>query len=109
MISPLAETGLIAAMALITFLIRYPLLAVSGRLTLPPRLLQALQYVPPAVLTAIAVPAVVVVDGDLWISPLNPRLLGALAAIAMGLWRQNLLFTIAIGMGVFWLGQSLLP
>jgi branched-subunit amino acid transport protein len=100
------EMLLIGAMAGVTFLIRYPLIAISGRLTLPPRLLQALQYVPPAVLTAIVVPAALVVDGTLAIGPDNARMVGAIAAIAVGIWRQNLLLTIAIGMGTFLLWQG---
>jgi len=92
-------------MALVTFLIRYPVLALSGRVQLSPRLLQALNYVPPAVLTAIVVPAVLVEEGDLWFGWQNPRLVGAIAALAIGLWRTNLLLTIVIGMGVFLIWQ----
>jgi branched-subunit amino acid transport protein len=106
-LDPLTEAVLIGAMALVTFAIRYGVLAVSGRLTLPPRLLQALQYVPPAVLTAIVVPTTVVVDDNLWIGLDNPRVVGAIAAVAVGLWRKNLLLTIAVGMGVFFLWQGL--
>lgn len=108
MISPLAEAVLIGAMALVTFLIRYTLLAVSGRLTLPPRLLQALRYVPPAVLTAIVVPATLVVNDRLWWGWDNPRLVGAIAAVAVGLWQRNLLLTIAVGMGVFFVWQGVI-
>jgi len=96
-----SEWLLIGGMALVTFGIRYPVLAMSGRLQLPPRLLQALTYVPPAVLTAIVVPAVLVESGDLWISGANPRIVGAIAALAIGLWRQNLLLTILVGMAAF--------
>jgi branched-subunit amino acid transport protein len=32
---------------------------------------------------------------------------GAIAAVAVGLWRKNLLLTIAVGMGVFFLWQGL--
>jgi len=92
-------------MALVTFLIRYPVLALSGRVQLSPRLLQALNYVPPAVLTAIVVPAVLVEEGGVWFGWQNPRLIGAIAALAIGLWRKNLLLTIVIGMGVFLLWQ----
>jgi branched-subunit amino acid transport protein len=69
--------------------------------------LQALQYVPPAVLTAIVVPTTVVVDDNLWIGLDNPRVVGAIAAVAVGLWRKNLLLTIAVGMGAFFLWQGL--
>lgn len=102
------EITLLGGMTLVTFLIRYPLLAMSGRITLPPRLLQALTYVPPAVLTAIVVPIVLITDNRLWLGFDNPRLMGALVALGVGLWQKNLLLTILVGMGVFLLWQSLL-
>ncbi|MBF2034226.1 MAG: AzlD domain-containing protein [Leptolyngbyaceae cyanobacterium T60_A2020_046] len=97
---------MVGGMALVTILIRYPVLALSGRLILPPRLLQALAYVPPAVLTAIVVSAVFVEGEELWLGWQNPRLIGAIAAIAVGLWRKNLLLTIVLGMGTFWLWRA---
>ncbi|MGD1858545.1 MAG: AzlD domain-containing protein [Leptolyngbyaceae cyanobacterium] len=99
------EWWLVSGMALVTFLIRYPALALSGRLKLPAKLLQALNYVPPAVLVAIVVPAIFVESGDLWFSWQNPRIVGAIVTVAIGLWRQNLLLTITVGMGAFLLWQ----
>ena len=95
------EITLLGGMMLVTFGVRYPLLAMSDRITLPPRLMQALNYVPPAVLTAIIVPAVLLENNSLWFTPDNPRLMGALAALGVGLWQKNLLLTILVGMGVF--------
>lgn len=103
------ELILIAGMTLVTFSIRYLLLAMSGRFRLSSRLLQALDYVPPAVLMAIVVPAVFVEGDELWIGPGNPRLVGAIVALGIGLWRKNLLLTIVMGMGAFWLWQALGP
>ncbi|MEM9803879.1 MAG: AzlD domain-containing protein [Cyanobacteria bacterium P01_D01_bin.56] len=100
------EVILLGGMMLVTFGIRYPLLAMSDRIILPPRLLQALNYVPPAVLMAIVVPAVLVHDDKLWIDFDNARLVGSLAALAIGLWRKNLLLTILVGMGIFLLWQG---
>ncbi|TVQ14808.1 MAG: AzlD domain-containing protein [Leptolyngbya sp. DLM2.Bin27] len=94
---------LVAAMALVTFSIRYSLLAFSGRIQLSPTLVRALGYVPPVVLTAIVVPAVVFPDGEtLWLGWGNARLVGAIAAVSLALWRKNLLLTIAGGMATFW-------
>lgn len=101
------EVMLLGGMTLVTFLIRYPLLAMSGRITLPPRLMQALNYVPPAVLTAIIIPTVFIENNTLWIAPDNPRLIGSLAALCIGLWKKNLLLTILIGMGTFLLWQGI--
>ncbi|MEM9003483.1 MAG: AzlD domain-containing protein [Cyanobacteria bacterium P01_F01_bin.86] len=102
-----SELALIGGMTLVTFSIRYVLLAMSGRLQLPPRLLQALNYVPPAVLTAIVVPTVLVEGDSLWIGLDNPRLVGAIATVAVGLWRKNLLLTIVVGMATFLLWQAI--
>ncbi|HEY9878814.1 MAG TPA: AzlD domain-containing protein [Leptolyngbyaceae cyanobacterium] len=99
------EWLLVGGMALITFLIRYSLIALSGRLRLSPTLLQALQFVPPAVLTAIIVPLVLMPTGSLWVGWDNARLAGAIAALLIGFWRKNLLLTIVSGMGVFLLWQ----
>lgn len=94
-------------MTAVTVLSRYPVLALSGSLVLPAWLLRALAYVPPAVLTAIVVPAVLVAEDDLWVSMANPRLVGALVALAVGLWQRQLLLTIVLGMGAFWLWRGL--
>jgi branched-subunit amino acid transport protein len=102
------EFFLISGMALVTFFIRYPIIALSGRLKLSPEFLQRLRYVPPAVLTAIVFPAVLMPDDSLWITPTNARLIGAIVAVLVGIWRQNLLLTIVLGMGAFFTWQWLL-
>ncbi len=101
------EFLLIAGMALVTFAIRYPALGLSGRITLAPRFLQLLRYVPPTVLTAIVVPAVLMPQDALWLDLTNARLVGAIAAIAVGFWRKNLLLTIVVGMVTFLVWQQI--
>jgi branched-subunit amino acid transport protein len=95
------EFLLIVGMAIVTFLIRYPVLALSGKFNLSESFLQILRYVPPAVLTAIVVPAVLMPEDQLLLSYTNARLVGAIAAVAIGLWQKNLLLTIVVGMVVF--------
>jgi branched-subunit amino acid transport protein len=95
------EFLLIGGMAIVTFAIRYPVLALSGRFQLSERFLQILRYVPPVVLTAIVVPTVLMPDNQLALSYTNARLVGAIAALLIGLWRKNLLLTIVVGMAVF--------
>ncbi|GAB4371898.1 MAG: hypothetical protein Kow00121_13770 [Elainellaceae cyanobacterium] len=96
------EFLLITGMALVTFLIRYPLIAMSGRINLSPQFLKLLGYVPPVVLTAIVVPAVLMPTGnELLIDHTNARLVGAIAAILVGFWKGQLLLTIVVGMLVF--------
>jgi len=96
------EWLLIAGMALVTFGLRYPLLAILSRRRLPAGILQALKFIPASVLAAIIAPAILIPDGSSinW-SPANPALIASLAA-AFTAWRWNrLLLTILVGMGVY--------
>jgi len=103
------ELVLIGGMALITFSIRYGLIGMSGCIQLSPQLMQMLRYVPPAVLTALAVPAILMPTGDeLMLGHTNARLVGAAAAIFVGYRTKNLLLTILLGMLTFLTWQWLL-
>jgi branched-subunit amino acid transport protein len=61
--STTSEIILILGMMAVTFSIRYVLLAFSGKFSLPESVEKALRYVPPAVLTAIIFPAVLLPEG----------------------------------------------
>ncbi|NET10245.1 MAG: AzlD domain-containing protein, partial [Symploca sp. SIO2B6] len=54
------------------------------------------------------VPEVLLSEGNFNISPLNARLVGAIAACLVGSVTQNLLLTIVVGMAVFFGWQGLL-
>lgn len=95
------EVILITGMFLVTFSVRYVLFAVAGRVHFPQWLNIALGFVPPAVLTAIIVPAVLMPRGELWLSPVNPWLLAAMFAAGVAFWRKDLLTTIVSGMIFF--------
>lgn len=100
------EFLLITGMALVTFAIRYSMFAMSGRIRLSEPLLNALRYVPPVVLTAIVVPAVLMPSGDtLEFGFTNARFVGAIAAFTTGWFTRNLLLTIVIGMVTFLVWQ----
>jgi branched-subunit amino acid transport protein len=102
------EILLIAGMAAVTFGIRYSMLLLAGRFQFPVWLEGALHYVPPAVLAAIIVPAVLMPTGHIDLGYHNARLVGGLAAIMVGWFSQNLLLTIVLGMAAFWGWQWLL-
>lgn len=103
------EVYLIGGMALVTFTIRYSMFALAGRVEFPDWLVSSLRYVPPAVLTAIIVPAVLIPTGDtLNFSYTNAYLVGALVAFGVGWFSKNLLLTILFGMLVFWGWQWIL-
>ena len=96
------EFLLIAGLAVVTFGIRYSMFAVAGKVEFPAGLVNALKYVPPAVLTAIVVPAVLMPGGEeINLSYTNAYLVGALVAGVVGWTSKNLLLTIVVGMTVF--------
>ena len=97
---------LILMMAVVTFAIRYTLFARANSIELPPKLEKALKFSAPCVLTAIWVPAILMPDGDLAIHLDNPYLLGGIIAIAVALWKKNILLTIVSSM-VFFFGYKL--
>ena len=103
------EVLLVGGMALVTFAIRYPVLALLGRASLPGIVLRALRYVPPAVLTAIIVPAVLYPDNQarLRVGLGNAHLVGALVAGIVAWRTQSLLLTIVAGMAALWLWSAL--
>lgn len=94
---------LILLMALVTFLIRYALYARANAISLPPKLAQALKFSAPCVLTAIWLPAVLMPQGELALHWQNPYLFGALVAIAVALWKKNILLTIVVSMISFFI------
>ena len=72
-----------------------------SKVTLPPPVLEALKFIPPAVLSAIIAPAVLQPQGSLDLSFSNAYLIAAIAA-ALIAWRtKNLLLTIVLGMAIF--------
>ena len=102
-----AELWLIViGMGVVTYATRLSAVVLLERVGLPQVVQRALRFVPPAVLSAIILPALVIRDGQLDVSPGNDRLVaGVLAALVA--WRtKNILVTIAVGMAALWLLQS---
>ena len=93
---------IILCMGVVTYAIRLSLIALMGRMDVPPLVQRALRFVPPAVLSAIALPELVSPGGTLDLSLGNVRLLAGLLA-ALVAWRtKNVLITIAVGMAALW-------
>ncbi|WP_019616026.1 AzlD domain-containing protein [Psychromonas ossibalaenae] len=95
------EFYLIFGMFVVTFAIRFVMFAFAGKMQFPSWLEKALKFVPPAVLTAIIVPSVVMPAGVLDISFTNVYLTAALFSLAVALLTKNLLKTIGLGMLFF--------
>jgi branched-subunit amino acid transport protein len=90
---------------LLTFATRLSFIALLGRVETPDLLRRALRYVPPAVLSAIILPELVVRQGAVDVSLHNPRLLAGIAAAVVALRSRNVLLTIAVGMAALWILQ----
>lgn len=85
-----------------TFLFRYSFLWLSGYLRMPERLEHALRFIPPAVLSAMTVPAILspaVATAD-WHAP---RLLAGIAGIVVMWGTRSSLQTLVWGMISLWL------
>ena len=87
---------------LLTGLTRLSFIALLGRVQTPPLLARALRYVPPAVLSAIIFPELVIRAGTLNVSFGNWRLIAGLIATVVAWRTRNVLLTIAVGMAALW-------
>jgi branched-subunit amino acid transport protein len=100
------EVILILGMTLVTFIPRYGVLALLGRVELPKPVFRALRFVPPAVLSAIILPDILIKDDRLYVTPSNSYLIGGIVA-GLVAWRtRNLLLTIVIGMLALWVWRA---
>ncbi|MDH5506994.1 MAG: AzlD domain-containing protein [Anaerolineae bacterium] len=103
------EYILIGGMMLVTFGVRYPVLALLSKVPLPEPIFRALKYVPPAVLAAIIVPKVLMPSGEeLQIHISNAPLIAGTAAVLVAWRSKNLLLTIVLGMLTLWGWQWLI-
>ncbi len=82
---------------LITFGMRLSLIYLFGRFQIPETMRRALHYVPPAVLSALIFPALLLPNGTVDLSLGNTRLLAGLIAILVGWFSKNTLVTIIAG------------
>ena len=99
---------LILGMAAVTFLTRYLFVALLGRWRLPAALERWLGHIPTAAFGAIIVEGTLAPQGRVRLDPANPYLWGALAA-GLVAWRtENVLLTMAAGMGALWLARVVL-
>lgn len=92
---------LILGMMAVTFGVRYPILALSGRIRMPNWLVRALGFVPVAVLSAITVPMILAPQGEFALSWGNEYLVAGVCSIVFVAITRHLLWTIVLGMTLF--------
>ena len=99
---------LMIATGVFTFGTRFIMLSGIFGKKLPAWLIEALGFVPIAVLTAIIVPAVLIDPANQDIAVIdNPRLLAAFIAIAVALMTRQIITTIGAGLATLWALQWL--
>ena len=96
----------VAGMGVVTFAMRLLPIVLLERVSLPALVQRGLRFVPPAVLSAIIFPELLVRNGALDVSFGNTRLIAGLVA-ALVAWRtRNVIVTIVVGMATLWLLQA---
>ena len=100
---------ILICMGLVTYAIRLSMILLLERVEVPPIIQWALYLVPPAVLSAIIFPELLMPGGVLYVSFGNVRLLAGILA-AFVAWRtKNVLLTIVVGMVALWILQVVMP
>ena len=98
---------LFLALALGTFALRYSFIYLFGKMDMPDWLRDALKFVPASVLAALVFPALTYTNGTLNLTLNNIRLLAGIGG-ALVAWRtKNVMWTILVGMVLFWILQAL--
>ena len=99
---------LIIAMSAGTFALRYSFFLLYERIRITEFQKRALRLVPPSVLAALTLPAVLRGSAGLDISIGNPRLIAAAVAVIVAYKTKNILATIIVGMLTLFLFQALI-
>ena len=105
---PLSLWLLMAAAGLVTFGIRLSFIFLLERVKTPAWFHRSLRFVPPAVLSAILLPALVQRTNGLDLSLRNPQLLAGLTAVLVAWRTRNVVLTIAVGMAALLILQTVL-
>lgn len=95
----------VIAAGIATFAMRFVFIGLFGKIAVPPLLERGLRYIAPAVLAALAVPAVIAPDGvlDPWNALIPAAVVGGLAAWAT----KSIGAAIIVGLPALWLLQAI--
>jgi branched-subunit amino acid transport protein len=96
---------MILGTAAVTFALRFSFLGTVKPHALAPSVKEALRFVPAAVFAAIVAPQVMIRNDAIDFAPDNPRLLAALAALAIAWLTRSVTWTLVAGMVALWLVQ----
>lgn len=100
-----SSLALVLGIAVLAFALRATLIVVLSEVGIPARVERALSYVGPAALASLAVNFAFGGEGGPHIG--LPEVLALSAALAMTLWKRNLIFALAAAMPVLWLATAM--
>lgn len=103
----MSPLGVVVVAGIGTYLLRVSLIALLGRVSIPPLGERALRLVAPTVLATIAAQGVLTVDGAL--RPFDVRHVAAAVAFGVAWWTKSIAWTLAAGMGSLWVLAWLVP
>ena len=93
--------AVIVGLAAVTVLTRSFFFISSKSWQLPDWAQRGLQYAPIAALSAVVIPEIITVQGELVSTWKDARLYAAVVGVAAYLWRRDVLITILAGMAVY--------
>ena len=94
---------LIAAMGLVTYIPRWLPLVLLSRRRLPGRLIEWLDLIPAAILSALVVPALITAGDPRHLELIRPEMLVSIPTFVVALKTKSLGGTVIAGMFLFWL------
>ena len=97
---------LVIGMGLVTYIPRWVPLFFLTRRQLPPWLIEWLDYIPAAILSALILPALITEGNPKGLSFFTPELVVAIPTFLFALKTKSLAGTVIVGMGLFWLAGN---
>ena len=97
----LCSLGVIVGLAVVTVVARSFFFISSQSWQLPHWAQRGLQYAPIAALSAVVIPEIITVQGELVSTWQDARLYAAAVGVAAYFWRRDVLITILAGMAVY--------
>lgn len=88
---------IILGAGLATYCTRFPLMIISGRREIPPRLTKFMSFIAPAVFTSLIVPAIFIKQGNIDISFSNKYIIASFITALAAYFSKNMLVSVIIG------------
>ena len=98
----MSNWALIICCGLITYLTRFPMIALIKKEMFNDRIREVLSYVPSAIFPAIIFPAIFLDNAGSFILEDNPKIIAAIIATIIGIISRSIIATIFSGLASYW-------